>query len=103
MRKERRGLVAELVDEDLELEDGALFGAAVFVLDEGFEEKRVGVDGPVERMGLGVREKRKKDEDASDVGGHLLGDETVLRIVVLDIDAQALNQNLGVIFILFCF
>ena len=60
VRKERRGLVAELVDEDLELEDGALFGAAVFVLDEGFEEKRVGVDGPVERMGLGVREKREK-------------------------------------------
>ena len=92
--EERRGLVAELVDEDLELEHGALFGAAVFVFNEGFEEKRVGIDGPVERMGLEMREKEKKDEDSRDVGSHLLGDESVLRIVVLDIDAETLNQDL---------
>ena len=92
--EERRGLVAELVDEDLELQHSALFGAAVLVFHEGFEEKRVGIDGPVERMGLEMREKEKKDEDSRDVGSHLLGDESVLRIVVLDIDAEALNQDL---------
>lgn len=44
-----------------------------------------------------MREGEKTNEDTRDVGRHLLGDESVLRIVVLDIDAQALNQDLSII------
>ena len=36
-----------------------------------------------------------RDNDSVDIGPNLLGDQTVLRVVVFDVDAQALQNNLS--------
>ena len=46
-------------------------------------------------MGLRITgRKERKYEYSVDVGSHLLRDETVLGVVVFDINTQTLNQNL---------
>lgn len=49
---ERCGLVGELIDEDLELENCTVFGAIVLILYLGLQEQCEAVYTPVQRMCL---------------------------------------------------
>ena len=73
-----------LVEERLELEDGAFDGAGAVRLEAGAQEEGHGVHGPV----AGVF------DDARDVWGHLLGGETVRGGGVLDVQAEREQDRL---------
>lgn len=57
--EQRRGLVAQLVHQHLQLQNGALLGATVLVVHVGLEQQRVAVDGPVGWVRLRGSEERR--------------------------------------------
>ena len=53
--QQRRRLIAELVHQNLKLENGAFLRAVILVLNITLQKKGVGVDGPVHGVHLLVR------------------------------------------------